>query len=45
MGRLSVAAGDRDKATEYFQSALQLEGATDKARQEARQGLQLTRKQ
>ena len=45
LGRLSVAAGDRDKAAEYFQSALQLEGATDKARQEAKQGLELTKKQ
>jgi tetratricopeptide (TPR) repeat protein len=45
LGRLSVAAGDRDKATEYFQSALQLEGASEKARQEARQGLQLAKKQ
>jgi tetratricopeptide (TPR) repeat protein len=44
LGRLSVAAGDRDKAMEYFQSALQLEGATDKARQEAKQGLELTKK-
>jgi tetratricopeptide (TPR) repeat protein len=45
LGRLSVAAGDRDKAAEYFQSALQLEGASDKARQEAKQGLELTKKQ
>jgi tetratricopeptide (TPR) repeat protein len=45
LGRLSVAAGERDKAMEYFQSALQLEGATDKARQEAKQGLELTKKQ
>jgi tetratricopeptide (TPR) repeat protein len=44
LGRLSVAAGDRDKAIEYFQSALQLEGATEKARQEAKQGLELTKK-
>jgi uncharacterized protein HemY len=44
LGRLAVAAGDRDKATEYFQSALQLEGATDKARLEAKQGLELTKK-
>ena len=44
LGRLSVAAGDRDKAAEYFQSALQLDGATEKARQEARQGLELTKK-
>jgi hypothetical protein len=39
-----VAAGERDRAVEYFQSALQLEGATDKARQEAKQGLELTKK-
>ena len=45
LGRLAVAAGERDKATEYFQSALQLEGATEKARQEAKQGLELTKKQ
>jgi tetratricopeptide (TPR) repeat protein len=45
MGRLSVAAGEFDKATEYFQSAQKLEGATDKARQEARQGLELIKKQ
>jgi hypothetical protein len=39
-----VAAGEFDKATEYFQSALQLEGATEKARQEAKQGLELAKK-
>jgi len=45
LGRLAVAAGERDKATEFFQSAIQLEGATERARQEAKQGLELTRKQ
>jgi tetratricopeptide (TPR) repeat protein len=45
LGRLSVAAGERDRAMGYFQSALQLEGATEKARQEAKQGLELTKKQ
>jgi tetratricopeptide (TPR) repeat protein len=44
LGRLSVAAGERDRAIEYFQSALQLEGATEKARQEAKQGMELTKK-
>jgi tetratricopeptide (TPR) repeat protein len=44
LGRLSVAAGEFDKATEYFRSALQLEGATEKARQEAKQGLELAKK-
>ena len=45
LGRLAVAAGERDKATQFFQSAIQLEGATERARQEAKQGLELTRKQ
>ncbi len=44
LGRLAIAAGDRDQAIKYFESALQLDGATDKARQEARQGLELTKK-
>jgi tetratricopeptide (TPR) repeat protein len=44
LGRLSVAAGELDKATEYFQNAFQLEGATEKARQEAKQGLELAKK-
>jgi tetratricopeptide (TPR) repeat protein len=43
LGRLSVAAGSLEKATEYFQSALKLEGATEKARQEATQGLELAK--
>ena len=44
LGRLAIAAGDRDQATKYFESALQLEGATEKAKQEARQGLEMTKK-
>ncbi len=43
LGRLSVAEGDRDKAMGYFQSVLAVEGATEKARQEAKQGLELTK--
>ena len=44
LGRLSMAAGESDQATKYFQSAIELEGATDKARQEARQGLEQAKK-
>jgi hypothetical protein len=44
LGRLAIAAGDRDRAIKCFESVLQLEGATDKARQEAKQGLELTKK-
>jgi tetratricopeptide (TPR) repeat protein len=40
LGRLSIAAGDKEAAAKHFQNALQLEGATEKARQEAQQGLQ-----
>jgi tetratricopeptide (TPR) repeat protein len=43
LGRLSLAAGDREAAAKHFQSALQTEGATEKARQEAQQGLQQTK--
>ena len=45
VSRTVLAAGDRDRAMEYFESALKLEGGTEKARQEARQGLELTRKE
>ena len=44
LGRLSIAAGELEQAVKYFQSAFDLEGATDKARQEARQGLELARR-
>jgi tetratricopeptide (TPR) repeat protein len=43
LGRLSLAAADRDGAAKHFQTALTLEGATEKARQEAQQGLQQTK--
>ena len=44
LGRLAIAAGDRDRAIKCFESVLQVEGATDKARQEAKQGLEMTKK-
>jgi tetratricopeptide (TPR) repeat protein len=44
LGRLSMAAGDPDGAAKHFQAAIQLEGATEKARQEAQQGLQSIKK-
>jgi tetratricopeptide (TPR) repeat protein len=44
LGRLAIGAGDRDRAISYFEAVLKLEGATEKARQEARQGLDLTKK-
>jgi tetratricopeptide (TPR) repeat protein len=44
LGRLSIAAGETEQAIKYFQGAFDLEGATDKARQEARQGLELARR-
>ncbi len=40
LGKLAVAAGDRPLAMKYFQNALGVEGASEKARQEAQQGLQ-----
>jgi tetratricopeptide (TPR) repeat protein len=43
LGRLCLAAADRDGAAKHFQTALTLEGATEKARQEAQQGLQQTK--
>jgi len=43
LGRLALAAGEKEAAAKHFQTALQLEGATEKARQEAQQGLQQTK--
>jgi tetratricopeptide (TPR) repeat protein len=40
LGRLSLAAGERDQAYKRFQEALQVPGAPDEARQAAQQGLQ-----
>ena len=39
LGRLSMAAGDRPQAAKYFQSALQVEGASQAAQQAASQGV------
>jgi tetratricopeptide (TPR) repeat protein len=39
LGRLSMASGDRAQASNYFQSALQVEGASQAARQAASQGV------
>ncbi|MBS1854169.1 MAG: tetratricopeptide repeat protein [Acidobacteria bacterium] len=43
LGRLSLAAGDREAAAKHFEAALDVAGATEKARQEAQQGLQQTK--
>jgi len=43
LGRLALAAGEKAAAAKHFQTALQLEGATAKARQEAQQGLDQTK--
>jgi tetratricopeptide (TPR) repeat protein len=45
LGRLSVAAGDRPQAAQYFQSALKVEGASPAAQQAASQGVEATSKQ
>jgi tetratricopeptide (TPR) repeat protein len=45
LGRLSIAAGDKDAAEKHLQAAIQLEGASEKARQEAQQLLQQIKKQ
>ena len=44
LGRLSLDAGEREQAAKYFQSALQVEGASDEARKQAQQGAQLSSK-
>jgi tetratricopeptide (TPR) repeat protein len=43
LGRLSLAAGEKEAAAKHFQTALELEGATEKAKQEAQQGLRQTK--
>jgi tetratricopeptide (TPR) repeat protein len=45
LGRLSLAAGDREQAARQFQEALQVKGATDKAREAAQRGMQMSSKQ
>jgi len=39
LGRLSDVAGEHDKARQYYEKALEVEGASEKARETARQGL------
>jgi len=45
LGRLTLAAGDREKAGQYFQGALKVEGASRPAQQAASQGVELSSKQ
>jgi tetratricopeptide (TPR) repeat protein len=45
LGRLSLAAADRDQAAGYFQQALKVDGASDMARKAAAEGLQNSSKQ
>jgi tetratricopeptide (TPR) repeat protein len=45
LGRLSLAVQDGVQAGKYFQSALQVPGASDAARQAAQQGMQQSSKQ
>jgi tetratricopeptide (TPR) repeat protein len=40
LGRLNVAAGEREPALKYFQSALAVEGASDEAKRQAQIGVQ-----
>jgi tetratricopeptide (TPR) repeat protein len=42
LGQLELAAGERVQAGKYFQQALQVEGASELARQKAHQGIQLS---
>ncbi len=41
LGRLSEAAGDRTKATAYYQAALEVEGITPAAREAAQNGMKV----
>jgi tetratricopeptide (TPR) repeat protein len=45
LGKLSLAAGDREQATKHFQSALGVAGASKMARDQAEQGVQQSSKQ
>jgi cytochrome c-type biogenesis protein CcmH/NrfG len=45
LGQLELAAGEREQAVKYFQSALQVEGASEKARSTAQQGIARSSKQ
>ena len=43
LGRLALAAGEREQAAEFLQDALKVEGASEKARQEASKSLEQTK--
>ena len=45
LGQLELAAGEREQAVKYFQSALQVEGASERARTTAQQGIERSSKQ
>jgi tetratricopeptide (TPR) repeat protein len=45
LGKLRLEVNDREHATQYFQDALQVDGASDAARKEAQQGLEKISKQ
>ena len=44
LGRLAVAAGERDQAMQYFQSALKVEGASAATQKAASQGVEASSK-
>ena len=39
LGKLRLEVADKERASQYFKAALEVEGATESARSEARQGL------
>jgi hypothetical protein len=45
LGKLSLASSDSTQAAKYFADALKVEGASDKAREEAQKGVQQVSKQ
>lgn len=45
LGKLRLEVNDRERATRYFQDALQVDGASEAARKEAQAGLQKSSKQ
>jgi tetratricopeptide (TPR) repeat protein len=44
LGRLSLAAGEKDEAAKNFQNALAVQGASDEARKAAQEGVQQSSK-
>ncbi len=45
LGRLSLAAGEKEEALKHFQSVLQVDGASDEARKQAQIGIEQSSKQ